>query len=75
LTSRAPRAAQFYDPQETGRIEPVMLGRMLTDLGLGPISDEDLQVLVRAADVNGDGSITLEDFRAMLDSKPVDMTK
>ncbi len=52
-----------------------MLGRMLTDLGLGPISDEDLQVLVRAADVNGDGSITLEDFRAMLDSKPVDMTK
>ena len=35
-------------------------------MGYGEITDDDLTVLVEAADADGDGKISLEDFRGMM---------
>jgi hypothetical protein len=35
--------------------------------GYGELSDSEVDVIIRAADVDGDGSISMEDFRYMLD--------
>ena len=37
--------------------------------GFGEITDEDLQILVETGDVDGDGKISLDDFRGMIDFK------
>ena len=47
-----------------------MLRRIFQDLGYGDISPEDLEVLVETADADGDGKISLEDFRSMLSQAP-----
>jgi hypothetical protein len=39
--------------------------------GFGEITDEDLQILVETGDVDGDGKISLDDFRGMIDFKYV----
>lgn len=56
---------QAYDPEGKGFVEPDILRNVFDNLGFGHISDEDLRVLVEAADGDGDGRVTLEDFRAM----------
>lgn len=45
-----------------------ILRSIFDNLGFGQISDEDLSVLVEAADGDGDGRVSVEDFRGMCDS-------
>lgn len=44
------------------------LRSIFDNLGFGQMSDEDLAVLVEAADADGDGRVSIEDFRGMCDS-------
>lgn len=60
------QAFAVYDPQNTGFVDNDTLRRIFTDLGFGEITDEDMNVLIEASDVDGDGRISLEDFRGML---------
>eukprot|EP00656_Telonema_subtile_P050355 TRINITY_DN649_c0_g1_i2.p1 TRINITY_DN649_c0_g1~~TRINITY_DN649_c0_g1_i2.p1 ORF type:complete len:178 (+),score=57.60 TRINITY_DN649_c0_g1_i2:167-700(+) len=59
-------AFKVYDPSGSGFAEPEILRGIFKQLDYGEITDEDLQVLIQAADVDGDGKISLEDFRGML---------
>lgn len=45
-----------------------ILRSIFSNLGFGQLSDEDLTVLVEAADGDGDGKVSLADFRGMCDS-------
>ena len=42
------------------------LRSIFTSLGYGEITEDDLAVLIETADIDRDGRISLEDFRAML---------
>ena len=58
-------AFEVYDPQGTGFVDRD-LRSIFENLGYGEITDEDLAVLVETADADGDGRISLDDFRGML---------
>lgn len=45
-----------------------ILRSIFSNLGYGQLSDEDLAVLIEAADGDGDGKVSLADFRGMCDS-------
>lgn len=45
-----------------------ILRSIFDNLGFGQLSDDDLAVLVEAADGDGDGRIGIADFRAMCES-------
>lgn len=45
-----------------------ILRNIFDNLGFGHLSDEDLAVLVEAADSDGDGRVGIDDFRLMCDS-------
>lgn len=60
------QAFSVYDPGNTGFADVETLRRIFADLGFGEISDEDVGVLIEASDVDGDGRISLEDFRQMV---------
>lgn len=45
-----------------------ILKSIFSNLGFGQLSDEDLMVLIEAADGDGDGKVSLTDFRGMCDS-------
>lgn len=45
-----------------------VLRSIFNNLGFGQLSDEDLGVLIEAADGDGDGRVSLEDFREMCSS-------
>lgn len=53
----------MYDPEGKGFVDPDFLRNMFENIGFGRISDEDLSVLIEAADHDGDGQINVEDFR------------
>merc|ERR1711918_163868 len=59
-------AFKVYDPGNTGYADPEILRNIFKSLEYGEITNEDLQVLISAADVDGDGKISLVDFRGML---------
>jgi Ca2+-binding EF-hand superfamily protein len=59
-------AFKVYDPQGTGFVDHETLRSIFENLGYGEITDEDLAVLVETADADGDGRISLDDFRGML---------
>ena len=61
-------AFKAYDPNGTGFVDPETLRTIFGNLGYGAISDDDLKVLVETADMDKDGLISLEDFRAMIDA-------
>lgn len=42
-----------------------VLRSIFNNLGFGQISDEDLAVLIEAADGDGDGRVSVQDFREM----------
>lgn len=45
-----------------------ILRGIFSNLGFGEMSDADLEILVDAADGDGDGKVSLADFRGMCDS-------
>lgn len=47
-------------------ISSARLREVFSAYGLGELSEEEYRVLSRSADVDGDGRVTLADFRAML---------
>jgi Ca2+-binding EF-hand superfamily protein len=59
-------AFRVYDPQGTGFVDTSVLRTIMQQLGYGALDDSDLEILVRTADVDGDGRVSLADFRAML---------
>eukprot|EP01028_Stygiella_incarcerata_P011806 TRINITY_DN68872_c0_g2_i1.p1 TRINITY_DN68872_c0_g2~~TRINITY_DN68872_c0_g2_i1.p1 ORF type:complete len:276 (-),score=98.42 TRINITY_DN68872_c0_g2_i1:48-875(-) len=59
-------AFKVYDPRDTGYVDPDMLRGIMSGLGHGVITEEDMNVLIKTADVDGDGRINLSDFREML---------
>lgn len=61
-------AFKVYDPDCTGYMDTDILRRIFDNLGFGKMSDKDLDVLVDAADGDGDGRVSVEDFRGMCDS-------
>ncbi|CAM9997094.1 unnamed protein product [Laminaria digitata] len=70
LTKFDPVAEAFkaYDPEGTGFMDAEILRNVFDNLGFGHLSDEDLLVLVEAADGDGDGRVGIDDFRLMCDS-------
>ena len=69
ITNFDPVAEAFkvYDPEDTGFIDTGTLRSIFEKLGFGQISDDDVQILVETADCDGDGKISLDDFRKMID--------
>ncbi|CAM9204921.1 unnamed protein product, partial [Discosporangium mesarthrocarpum] len=67
VTNFDPVAEAFkaYDPEGTGFIDPKVLHTIFQNLGFGQINEEDLSILIEAADGDGDGKVSLEDFRGM----------
>lgn len=59
---------QAYDPSDSGFMDTEILRSIFSNLGFGRLSDEDLTVLVEAADGDGDGRVSLADFRGMCNS-------
>ena len=62
-------AFKLYDPDDHGYIKPHVLQDIFKVYGFGDVPKDDLEILGKAADVNGDGKITLEDFRKMLEGE------
>lgn len=60
-------AFKSYDPQANGEITSSRLQEIFKQVGLGDLSDDELALLIRAADVDGDGKISVDDFRYMVD--------
>ena len=60
-------AFKVYDPEGTGLVDTSVLKAIFENLGFGEISEDDLAVLTETGDVDGDGRISLMDFRKMLD--------
>ncbi|CAN0245057.1 unnamed protein product, partial [Phaeothamnion confervicola] len=54
-----------YDPQGTGFVDTEVLRTIFSGLGFGDLSNDDMRILVEAADGDGDGRINLDDFRSM----------
>ena len=62
-------AFKVFDPKDTGYVDEKNLKEIMEHVGLGPITTEDLKVLIGTADKDGDGKISLEDFRNMTNMK------
>ena len=60
-------AFKVYDPDGTGFVDSNVLRSIFENLGFGEITDDDLTILTETGDVDGDGKISLMDFRKMLD--------
>lgn len=61
---------QVYDPDGKGFMDPEILRGTFQSLGFGEISDQDLSLVVEAADRDGDGRVSLADFRGMWNPTP-----
>ncbi|KAH8053672.1 hypothetical protein JL720_14630 [Aureococcus anophagefferens] len=62
-----PVAEAFKVYDRTARASPTVLRSIFENLGFGEITDDDLTILTETGDVDGDGKISLMDFRKMLD--------
>eukprot|EP00455_Lapot_gusevi_P044229 TRINITY_DN5492_c0_g2_i4.p1 TRINITY_DN5492_c0_g2~~TRINITY_DN5492_c0_g2_i4.p1 ORF type:complete len:243 (+),score=45.92 TRINITY_DN5492_c0_g2_i4:87-815(+) len=61
-------AFKIYDPADSGFVSVDILTEIFGNLGFGKLSDDDVKILIQTADVDGDGRISLDDFRQMLHS-------
>jgi Ca2+-binding EF-hand superfamily protein len=59
-------AFKVYDPHDTGYVDPEVLKGIMARMGYGEMTKDDMEVLIKTADVDADGKISLEDFRNML---------
>ena len=57
----------MYDPHDTGYVDLEVLRSIFSNLGFGEVTAEDVTVLIETADVDGDGKISLFDFRFAID--------
>ena len=68
-------AFRVYDPNNTGYVDPESLKQIMGRMGYGNMTADDMEVLIKTADADGDGRISLEDFRQMLNfnKQPADL--
>ncbi|EKG04981.1 hypothetical protein TCSYLVIO_003953, partial [Trypanosoma cruzi] len=59
-------AFKIYDPQGRGVVDVEVLADIMKRIGLGELSQEELELLIQTADFDKDGNISLEDFRNLL---------
>lgn len=59
-------AFKVYDPHGTGALDVQKLGGIMTRIGFGELSDDELAMLVKSADYDQDGKINLSDFRHLV---------
>ncbi|KAJ1458835.1 hypothetical protein M885DRAFT_512673 [Pelagophyceae sp. CCMP2097] len=59
-------AFKVYDPEGTGYVDRNVLRSIFENLGFGEVTDDDVAILTETGDVDGDGRISLQDFRKML---------
>jgi len=59
-------AFKVYDPHDTGYVDSEVLKGIMARMGYGEMTSEDMEVLIKTADADGDGKISLEDFKTML---------
>jgi Ca2+-binding EF-hand superfamily protein len=59
-------AFKLYDPENEGSIPGKRLRDIFESYGFGEMSHKEFDILLKTADINGDGKITLADFRALL---------
>ncbi|GET92198.1 hypothetical protein, conserved [Leishmania tarentolae] len=62
-------AFRIYDPHNTRYVEEEVLSSIMARVGFGDLTEEELAVLVSTADFDGDGRISLEDFRRLVNMK------
>ena len=69
LTNFDPVAEAFrlYDTHGTGYLDADRLRSVFKTYGFSELSDEELDILTKAADFDGDGRISLADFRNLID--------
>ena len=61
-------AFKSYDPENKGFISKDKLKDIAESFGFGNLSLEEIHLLTKAADVDGDGIISLNDFKQMMDN-------
>lgn len=61
-------AFKLYDVENAGFIPKGRLADIFQAYGFDEMSNEDINTLVKAADIDGDGKVTLKDFRHMMGS-------
>lgn len=59
-------AFRAFDPLGQGFVSTDKLREVFAACKFGELGDEELDIMCRAADIDGDGVIGLEDFRALL---------
>ncbi len=70
ITNFDPVAEAFksFDTKGEGSISIKKLREVFVAFGLGELSNDETDILIKAADIDGDGIIGLEDFRKLIDS-------
>ena len=58
-------AFKLLDPDNTGALDIKRLKSLFSNLGYGQIEKKDQQILLECLDVDGDGEIKLNDFKAI----------
>ncbi|KEG14376.1 hypothetical protein DQ04_00501160 [Trypanosoma grayi] len=59
-------AFRIYDPQGHGVVDVNVLANIMQRIGLGELSQEEVELLIHTADFDKDGKINLEDFHNLL---------
>ena len=57
--------SQVFDRDGNGFISPAELRHVMTNLGEA-LTDEEIDDMIRAADIDGDGQVNFEEFRIMM---------
>jgi len=60
-------AFKAYDPHSQGHIDIEKIKSIFRSYDIAELVDDELDLLKRAADIDNDGLITLQDFRTLLD--------
>ena len=58
-------AFKIYDPEETGNVDQDKLREIFAAFGFGELTEEELGILMKTADVDNDGKVSLNDFRSL----------
>ncbi|CCW66620.1 unnamed protein product [Phytomonas sp. Hart1] len=62
-------AFRIYDPYGTNYIDVKTMAYIMARIGFGELSDEELDILVKAADFDRDGKISFQDFRRLVEMR------
>lgn len=71
ITNFDPVAEAFkaYDPKGLGAINDDKLRAIFAHFGFGELSNEEYDIIINSIDIDGDGVISLDDFRSVIDNE------